>query len=179
MFLIWDKSYFIEPTGNSSKALNTDILETNQKILAKENYESVIPQESHFARFTSSAKNLTSFSMYNSLTIYNEVTKTLNTNQAYSKFYLTAPYWYLGTKKGYETKADIEKCKKCKKADIASFNAILYKYTRKDALKIDSESMKLNLCNHARARQHCFNQVARAIDRADLIVEYSKKEKEA
>src|SRR4030042_1480044 len=32
LYLIWDKSYFIEPDGGSSKALNTDILETSKEI---------------------------------------------------------------------------------------------------------------------------------------------------
>jgi len=50
LYLIWDKSYFINPDGSTSKALNTDILETNSKIVEKENYESIIPQGQHLPK---------------------------------------------------------------------------------------------------------------------------------
>jgi ribosomal protein S27E len=99
LYLIWDKSYFIEPDGGSSKALNTDILETSKEIRDKENYESIIPQKGHFVRFTCSSKNISFFDDYNSLTIYNEVTKSISTYAFYNKFYQTGEYWYLGEEK--------------------------------------------------------------------------------
>ena len=121
MYLIWDKSYFIDPKGNSSKALNTDVLETNKKILDKENYESVIPQGSHFARFTSSVKNLSLFDTYNSLTIYNEATKSVNSFSDYSEFYQTGTYWYLGLKRNYSSKGDIANLDKAEISLIQKF----------------------------------------------------------
>ena len=66
-----------------------------------------------------------------------------------------------------------------KKNDVEQFRAKFYYLCRKDALKIDSESQRLNLCKHARARQHVFNQIARAMKREDLLVEYSKQEQVA
>lgn len=35
-FLIWDKSYFIEPDGNSYKAINLDLLKVEDEIVHKE-----------------------------------------------------------------------------------------------------------------------------------------------
>lgn len=107
LYLIWDKSYFIEPNGSSSKLLNTDILETNSAIRDKENYESVLPQNGHFLRFTASATKISEFSIYNSLTVYNEISRSVNTNIDYSKFYLTGKYWYTGTKRTYSYKSEI------------------------------------------------------------------------
>lgn len=107
LYLIWDKSYFIEPNGSSSKPLNTDILETNSAIREKENYESVIPQKAHFSRFTSAATKLSEFSIYNSLSLYDETSKSISTTTEYSKFYSTGKYWYTGSKRSYSTKSEI------------------------------------------------------------------------
>lgn len=107
LYLIWDKSYFIDPNGGSSKPLNTDILETNSAIREKENYESVIPQNAHFMRFTSAATKISEFSIYNSSTVYSEIGKSVNTNTEYSKFYLTGKYWYTGSKRSYNSKSEI------------------------------------------------------------------------
>ena len=121
LYLIWDKSYFIEPSGSSSKPLNTDILETNSAIRDKENYESVIPQGGHFMRFTCSAKNISLFSMYNSLTFYNEATKTISSNSDYSEFYLTGRYWYPGSKRSYSSKSEIPSLDKAEITVIQKF----------------------------------------------------------
>ena len=107
LFLIWDKSYFIEPDGNSSKLLNRDILETNSAIRDKENYESIIPQNGHFKRFTASATKISEFEIYNSNTFFNEVFKTIQTNMGYSKYYLTGSYWYTGTERPNGTPSEI------------------------------------------------------------------------
>jgi hypothetical protein len=66
-----------------------------------------------------------------------------------------------------------------KQGDVKSLRALLYSLTRVGMLNIDSKAEKLNLCKHARARQHCFNNVAKALDRHDLIVEYAKPKGEA
>lgn len=52
--LIWDKSYFILPNGNSYKALNTDVLQEDKEVLDKAEYSSTIPSHSTFSRFTTS-----------------------------------------------------------------------------------------------------------------------------
>ena len=65
--------------------------------------------------------------------------------------------------------------KRVKRGDIKAFYKILYPFTRINRLSIDSESEKLNLAKHARARNHCFNPVAKFIKRDDLVVEYGNK----
>jgi hypothetical protein len=121
LYLVWDKSYFIEPSGNSSKTLNTDILETTSTLRDKENNESVIPKGAHFKRFTCSAKNVSLFSLYNSITFYNEVTKTTNSYADYSKFYRTGSYWYLGSKRSYQTQKEIPDIDKQEIAEVSKF----------------------------------------------------------
>lgn len=83
----------------------------------------------------------------------------------------------IGGKKTYDdtvkiTKSEQKKLLKLKTVD--EFRQALYPLCRKDRLKIDSESEKIGLCKHARARQHCFNNVARAINRPEFVVEYGK-----
>jgi hypothetical protein len=55
--IIWDKSYFIMPDGNSYKALNTDILKEEKEIVHKAKYVSTIPSKASFTRFTTSSLN--------------------------------------------------------------------------------------------------------------------------
>lgn len=50
--IIWDKSYFITPDGNSYKALNTDLLDEDSKVAQKSSHESIIPSNASFTRFT-------------------------------------------------------------------------------------------------------------------------------
>jgi hypothetical protein len=121
LYLIWDKSYFIEPSGSSSKPLNTDILETNKEIREKENYESVIPQGGHFVRFTCPAKNLSLFSMYNTTSFYNETTNKITTTADYSKFYLTGNYWYLGSKRDCDSKDAIPNVDRAEIVSVQQF----------------------------------------------------------
>lgn len=107
LYLVWDKSYFIEPDGSSSKALNQDILETIKDIRDKESFISVIPQRAHFKRYTCSSKNLNEFSSYNSADFYSEALQSINTLAVYSKFYYKGAYWYLGEKISYSSKSEI------------------------------------------------------------------------
>ena len=69
-YLIWDKSYFIEPSGNSVKALNTDLLDSSLKVAIKENQESILPQQAKFCRFTTAITNYQNirYDQVNSLT---------------------------------------------------------------------------------------------------------------
>jgi len=53
--IIWDKTYFILPNGNSYKALNTDILDEQHETVQKAEYISTIPSRSTFSRFTTAA----------------------------------------------------------------------------------------------------------------------------
>lgn len=55
--IIWDKSYFIMPDGNSFRALNTDILKEQKEIVDKAKYVSTIPSRSTFTRFTTATLN--------------------------------------------------------------------------------------------------------------------------
>lgn len=57
-YLNWDKSYFVEPDGNTAKLLNTDVIDTDDKIIAKENFESIIPQNANFNRFSTAVTKL-------------------------------------------------------------------------------------------------------------------------
>ena len=70
---------------------------------------------------------------------------------------------------------ELTKAKKLKKSDVKSFRNMFYSLCRPEGLAIDSQSEKQNFCGHARARQHCFNNIAKAIDRPDLEVNYGSK----
>jgi hypothetical protein len=59
--LEWDRCYFVDPSGNSSKALNVDLLEGNKETEEKAKYESMIPSNGNFSRFTTSARNVDIF----------------------------------------------------------------------------------------------------------------------
>ncbi|MGB0390751.1 MAG: hypothetical protein ACPGD5_04230, partial [Salibacteraceae bacterium] len=76
LYLLWDQSYFIDPDGNSSRALNTDILETKGAISSKESYESIIPKKGFIKRFTSSATNVS---------VYRSIKSTIYSNDNYSE----------------------------------------------------------------------------------------------
>lgn len=93
--IIWDKSYFIMPDGNSFKALNTDILKEDYEVVAKAKYVSTIPSNSKFKRFTTSALNSTKMhytttSEFNSRFDVNSFSYTQIVNE---EFILSNPYW--------------------------------------------------------------------------------------
>ncbi|MBW1613976.1 MAG: hypothetical protein JRJ57_08405 [Deltaproteobacteria bacterium] len=95
IFLIWDKTYFIGPNGNSFKALNTDILETQDKLVDKENYESIIPSNSKFLRFTTPNPNISIMEYQYTRILYSEIFNSININDSYHKFFQGNPYWML------------------------------------------------------------------------------------
>jgi len=95
MFLIWDKTYFIGPNGNSFKALNTDILETQDKLVDKENYESIIPSKSRFLRFTTPNSNISIMENRYTTILYSEIFNSINILDSYHKFFQGKPYWML------------------------------------------------------------------------------------
>ncbi len=107
LYLIWDKSYFIEPSGESSKALNQDVLVTASSIRDKENYESVIPQRAHFKRFTCSSTNISFLNTIESFSHYSELLKSINTYTITNKSWSSSVYWYIGEDISYSSKSEI------------------------------------------------------------------------
>lgn len=107
IFLLWDGTYISDPTGNSSKALNKDLLETKDKIVSKENNESIIPKKGTFKRFTTSAKNISVVQKIDVSNYY--ISKNYSMQNAnYAETFLYSPYWppasrvaYDGSKKDY------------------------------------------------------------------------------
>lgn len=53
--LVWDDCYFVEPDGNTYKALNTDALEEADAIVSKSRYTATIPAAARLARFTTAS----------------------------------------------------------------------------------------------------------------------------
>lgn len=94
-FLIWDQSYFIEPNGNTSKALNVDLLEENEKTVLKSKYESILPSKARFTRFTTSTRNLEKFRAANINMIQFSIFPTQLTTVLISNkvFYNYGRYW--------------------------------------------------------------------------------------
>jgi hypothetical protein len=93
--LIWDKSYFIMPNGNSYKALNTDILKEDYEVVEKAEYISTIPSNSKFKRFTTSALNTTKFE-YSTISQLNLRLNTsdISYSQVINEGYIVSnPYW--------------------------------------------------------------------------------------
>jgi len=60
-YLVWEKSFFIQPDGNSYKAANTDLLDTASKLTQNQKDESTIPSHAYIARFTTPANNIQEF----------------------------------------------------------------------------------------------------------------------
>jgi len=104
-FMIWDRCYFVEPNGNSSKALNVDELGESSDPTKKSKYESPIPSNGKYGRFTTSSRNLNVFkSAYSNsagfnLYLYdNKGYPTLFETNAreridFETFYKTSQYW--------------------------------------------------------------------------------------
>jgi len=96
--LEWDRCYFIEPTGNSSRALNVDAgIREDTHMQEGARNESVIPPHSSFGRFTTSALNVHKFTMLNS-TYSSYYYKFINASIGYSSttvntFYKYGRYW--------------------------------------------------------------------------------------
>jgi hypothetical protein len=89
--LVWNSCYFIEPTGNPSRAMNIDGLIEDTRMREMANNESVIPPHGSFGRFTTSALNVKAITECNSnFYFYNSIgfsTTMLNT------FYKYGRYW--------------------------------------------------------------------------------------
>lgn len=98
-YLIWDRTYFIQPDGNSYKAINTDTLEEDKQISYKENYESILPPKSLFKRFTTSDINAHKFKSED-ITIYKDYVNNISTEKIISSEWIGASrFWPLIAKK--------------------------------------------------------------------------------
>ena len=96
--LEWDRCYFIEPSGNPSRALNVDggISEDTHMYEGARN-ESVIPPHSSFGRFTTSALNVQKFTKSESY--YYRFSKSIvYSSTTFYNFYNYGRYWpdYIG-----------------------------------------------------------------------------------
>lgn len=95
VYILWDNCYFILPNGNSSKALNVDLLSMTSEVLIKEKSESIVPPNSSYARFTNSNINLNLVETEHLITINNYFTTQNNTYSfsTYSKYATYGSYW--------------------------------------------------------------------------------------
>jgi len=91
--LEWDRCYFIEPTGNPSRALNVDggIREDTHMYEGARN-ESVIPPQSSFGRFTTSALNVQEFKKSES-SYYRFSKSIVYSSTIYFSFFNYGRYW--------------------------------------------------------------------------------------
>lgn len=81
--LEWDRCYFIEPTGNPSRAINIDGVRENSRTNELPTNISIIPPKASFGRFTTSALNVQQFtSLKTKQTSY--YYKFINTSVSYS-----------------------------------------------------------------------------------------------
>jgi hypothetical protein len=55
--LEWDKSFFVQPDGNTYRALNTDVLEEADSVALKSANSSIIPAGAGLKRFTTATTN--------------------------------------------------------------------------------------------------------------------------
>ena len=92
-YLVWDKTYFIDPTGNTFKALDYDAVLVTDEVARKENNESPIPAKSSFARFTTPNTNLKKFQEYNTIIVNNYFTNYTYSNTFKSEFFDAGAYW--------------------------------------------------------------------------------------
>jgi hypothetical protein len=100
--LEWDRCYFIEPTGNPSRALNIDGIREDTRTRERASNESVIPPHGSFGRFTTSALNVRKITSLDSKYISYSY-KFISTSIGYSStilntFYKYGRYWpdYIG-----------------------------------------------------------------------------------
>lgn len=98
-YLVWDKSYFIEPSGNTYKALDIDVINTINEVARKENNESPIPAKSSYSRFTTPNTNLQKFQEYNTVIVTNYFTNYTYSTTFKSDFFDAGAYWVTTLKK--------------------------------------------------------------------------------
>jgi len=94
-FLIWDKSYFIEPDGNSYKAINLDLIKVEEEIARKEINESVLPKGTFFSRFTAPNVNVEVLKTYDITEINSYFRSNVSSEISVisNKFFDIGNYW--------------------------------------------------------------------------------------
>lgn len=153
-YLLWDNSYFIEPSGNSYKAIDVDALNTPEEALIKENNESVIPSNSSYARFTTPNTNINKFNETNTVIYNNLFTNNSYANTKYNSYFKTGAYWETTFEKEEETSK---------------------KYYGQNGEDYADDDVKLNLkCNELRSKTKLNNNLGLGltIKYNDAIYEY-------
>jgi len=93
--LLWDYTYFMTPDGNSYNALHTDLLETNERVLDKAKYQSIIPTHGYLSRFTTPVSNIKLYT-YKSFNKYAYVLGSTSynvMNQSLYEYYRAGAYY--------------------------------------------------------------------------------------
>ena len=89
--LVWNSCYFIEPTGNPSRALNFDGVMEDTRTREMANNESVIPPHGSLGRFTTSALNVREIKECNSYYFYCKSFGYSSTS--FNSFFNYGRYW--------------------------------------------------------------------------------------
>jgi hypothetical protein len=92
----WDNSYFTEPSGNTYKALNSDFIGLSNELALKQTNTTIIPPKGKVSRFTTSNKNLSSFSIYTDNNLFYSALNRVSTYSSisrYDKFVKAGNYW--------------------------------------------------------------------------------------
>jgi len=89
--LVWNSCYFIDPTGNSSRALNIDGVLEDTRPHEMANNQSIIPPHGSFGRFTTSALNVQAIQESN--TTYYFFKSIGFSSTRFNTFYEYGRYW--------------------------------------------------------------------------------------
>jgi hypothetical protein len=89
--LVWNSCYFIDPTGNPSRALNIDGIIEDTRTREMATNESVIPPLGSFGRFTTSALNVQAIKESDSYYFFYQSSGFSHT--IYNSFYDFGRYW--------------------------------------------------------------------------------------
>jgi hypothetical protein len=92
----WDNSYFTEPSGNTYKALNSDFIGLSNELALKQTNTTIIPPKGKVSRFTTSNKNLSSFSIYTNTNMFYDALNGVSNYSSlsrYDKFVTAGNYW--------------------------------------------------------------------------------------
>jgi hypothetical protein len=92
-YLVWDKSYFIEPSGNSYKAIDYDAIKVVEEFEQKGNNETPIPAKSTFSRFTTANTNVKKFEDFETISISNLFSDYTYSTSIRNEFFKAGAYW--------------------------------------------------------------------------------------
>jgi len=93
-YILWKDSYFINPDGNSYQALNTDVLNIDEKIMYRYDNKSPIAPLSNLTRFTTASNNVSSYVEYSTVAINKKFGNKSTKSSVLSKnsFFSTGAY---------------------------------------------------------------------------------------